>query len=85
MQSFKNPNQTCSIITSIQISQLSRVQHTTRLTTMCRRMFYRDIIKGHLAYTYDGQSTYFWPKSTETNSIKRNQGRTGKNLRIQGV
>ena len=34
-------------------------------------MFYRAIIKGHLAYTYDGRSTYFWPKSTETNSIEK--------------
>ena len=29
-------------------------------------MFYRAIIKGHLAYTYDGQSTYIRPESTET-------------------
>ena len=34
---------------------------------------------GHLAYTYDGQTTYFWPKSTETNSIERNQGKMSKN------
>ena len=48
-------------------------------------MFYRAIEKGHLAYTYDGQSTYFRPKSTETNSIEKNQGKTSKNLRIQGI
>ena len=34
-------------------------------------MFYCAIIKGHLAYTYDGQSTYFRPKSKKTNSIER--------------
>ena len=34
--------------------------------TSRRRTFYRAIIKGHLAYTYDGRSTYFRPKSTET-------------------
>ena len=55
--------------------------HNSTNTTR-RRTFYRDIIKGHLAYTYDGQPTYFWPKSTETNSIERNQGKTSKNLRI---
>ena len=35
--------------------------NTTRHIT-----FYRTNIKGHLAYTYDDQSTYFRPESTET-------------------
>ena len=52
---------------------------------MRRRMFYRAIEKGYLAYTYDGQSTYFRLKSTETNSIEKNQGKTSKNLGIQGI
>ena len=39
--------------------------HNSTNTTR-RRTFYRAIIKGHLAYTYDGQSTYFRPESTET-------------------
>ena len=48
-------------------------------------MFYRAIEKGHLAYTYDGQSTYFRQKSTETNSIEKNQRKMSKKFRIQGI
>ena len=66
MQSTKNPNQTCCIKTSIQKFTLqSSLAHDSTNTTR-RKLFYRTIIKGHLAYTYDGRSTYFRPKSTET-------------------
>ena len=66
MQSFKNPNQTCSIITSIQKFILWSSLSRDSTNTMRRRTFYRAIINGHLAYTYDGQSTYFRPECTET-------------------
>ena len=57
MQSFKNPNQTCSIITSKQFSQLSRVLTYDSTNTTRRRTCYRIIIKGHLADTHGGQIT----------------------------
>ena len=85
MNSTINPNQTCSIITNIQISQLSRVYHTTRLTQRVTEHSIALLYRGHLAYTYDGRSTYFWPKSMETNSIEKIQGKTSNNLRIQGI
>ena len=66
MQSTEDPNQTCSIITSIQKFTLQSSLARDSTNTTRRRTFYRAIIKGHLAYTYDGQSTYFRPESTET-------------------
>ena len=46
---------------TLQPSLTNNPTNTTR-----RKTFYRAIINGHLAYTYDGQSTYFRPESTET-------------------
>ena len=45
-------------------TQLSLTHDSTNTTR--RRMCYHIIIKGHLAYTYDGQTTYSRPESTKT-------------------
>ena len=57
MQSFKNPNQTCSIITSRQFLTTLPSLTSDSTSTTRRRMCYRIIIKGHLANTHGGQMT----------------------------
>ena len=57
MQSVKNPNQTGSIITSRQFSQLSRVLAIDSTNTTRRRTCYRFIIKRSPSYAHGGQMT----------------------------
>ena len=57
MQSVKNPNQPCSIITSRQFSLLSRVLAKDSTNTTRRGTCYRIIIKRSPSYAHGGQMT----------------------------
>ena len=52
---------------------------------MRRRTCYRIIIKGHLADTHGGQMTDSGQNLQKLFFRERNQGKTGKSHRIQGV
>ena len=84
MQSTKNPNETCSIITSIQkfILQSSLTHNPTNTT--CRRTCYRIIIKGSSSLYLRWSDDLLQARIYGYYSVERNQGKTSKNLRIQG-
>ena len=85
MQSVKNPNQTCSIITSRQISQLSRVLAKDSTNTTRRRTCYRIIIKRSPSYAHGGQMTDSGQNLRKLFFRERNQGKKSKSHRSQGV
>ena len=78
MQSVKNPNQTCSIITSRQFSRLSRVLAIDSTNTTRRRTCYRIIIKRSPSYTHGGQITDSGQNLRNYSSESENQGKKGK-------